>query len=52
MSAKKKHYAKKEIKEDPLVNYFFEAKELWQKYQKQILIGLSALVVLIVVVIL
>jgi TolA-binding protein len=52
MSAKKKHYAKKEIKEDPLVNYFFEAREFWQKYQKQILIGVSALVVLVVVVIL
>ncbi len=52
MSPKKKHYKKKEIKEDPLVTYFYEAKEFWLKYQKQILIGLSALVVVIVVVIL
>ncbi len=52
MAAKKKHYKKKEIKEDPLVTYFFEAKEFWLKYQKQILIGVSAVVVLAVVIIL
>ncbi len=52
MSAKKKHYTKKEIKEDPLVTYFYEAREFWQKFQKQILIGISALVVLVVVIIL
>ncbi len=52
MSAKKKHYTKKEIKEDPLVTYFYEVREFWEKYQKQILIGVSALVVLVVVIIL
>ena len=48
MAQKKKKITKKEIKEDKLVTYFFETREFLEKYQKQLLIGTAALIVIIV----
>ncbi len=48
MPQKKKKITKKEMKEDKLVTYFFETKEIFEKYQKQILIGTATLIVIIV----
>ncbi len=48
MAQKKKKITKKEIKEDKLVTYFFETREFLEKYQKQLLIGAAALIVIIV----
>ncbi len=48
MAQKKKKITKKEIKEDKLVTYFFETREFIQKYQKQLLIGAAALIVIVV----
>ncbi len=48
MAQKKKKITKKEMKEDKLVTYFFETREFLEKYQKQLLIGAAALIVIVV----
>ncbi len=48
MLAKKKKIYRKQIKEDKLVTSFYELQDVYLKYQKQILIAVSAIAVIIV----
>jgi len=46
--AKKKKIYRKQIKEDKLVTSFYELQEIYLKYQKQVLIAVAAIAVLVV----